>query len=413
MGTEITQENLAQIKSKKIPTVTERKNDDISNNKYNNNKAKNHKFIDIFQNIYKSYYKKKINSKNVKEDKKESFINSNKENIIIEKNEIAKNNDIQKKEIIENEEINKIIIKRYKSIDLSDLNNQPCKNVLINNDNDINNYNINVDFNSEKDNESISSDYADINRDFYEFNQTQKTSKKRKNPRNNELFSKKIRDSYYNKLIIKRQWNPLNKEQVFNNLFFFDWDDTLLCTSHLLPTGALTDMQINKKDKDLVSNLDNLVSKLLLKTLDLGIVCIITNGASGWVELSSVKFYPKTAKVLEKVKIISARGLCEKKLPGDMRQWKTKAFKYALDNLQIKKDVPTNIICFGDSIIELEASYSIKEYFSNAYLKTIKFKESPTNTELEKELQIITTQLDSILINFKNLSIKVTKKKDD
>lgn len=193
---------------------------------------------------------------------------------------------------------------------------------------------------------------------------------------NKSLKTKKIRDSYYNKLIIKDQWNPLKKEKIFNNIFFFDWDDTLLCTSYLIQIGALNDMQINQKDKEIMSNLDNLAFTLLSKTINLGNVIIVTNGAPGWIEISSVTFYPKTAKVLDKVKIISARGLCEKELPGDMRQWKTKAFKHAIDSLKIKKNIPTNIICFGDSIIEMEASYNIKEYFNNAYLKTIKFKET-------------------------------------
>ena len=151
----------------------------------------------------------------------------------------------------------------------------------------------------------------------------------------------------------------------------------------------------------------------MLKTINVGFVFIVTNGAPGWVEYSSVKYYPKSAKLFKKIKIISARGLCEKRLPGDARQWKTNAFKYAIDSIEIKKNIPTNIICFGDSIIEIEASYNIKEYFSNAYLKTIKFKESPSQLELEKELKIILTQLDSILTNFKNLSIKVTRKKNE
>ena len=230
-----------------------------------------------------------------------------------------------------------------------------------------------------------------------------------------EIQSKKIRDSYYNKLISKLAWNPYKKEKIINNLFFFDWDDTLLCTSYLQPTGALIDMEINKRDKEVITNLDSIVSKLLIKTMNLGIVFIVTNGAPGWVELSSTKFYPKTAKLLQKIKVISARGLCEKKYPGDMRQWKNVAFKFALDSLDdINKNIITNIICFGDSIIEMEASYNLKEYFPDAYLKTIKFKESPTHNELEKELKIISSQLDSIINNYnKNLSVKVIRKKNE
>ena len=266
----------------------------------------------------------------------------------------------------------------------------------------------NEEINSNKDNESNNSDYIDISEKILSFNK----NKINENKLDKKLMlSKQIRNSYYHKLITKNQWNPLKKDKIFNNIFIFDWDDTLLCTSYLIPTGALSNMEVNRKDKGIISNLDSLASQLLSKTVDIGFVFIITNGAPGWVELSSVKFYPKTAEVLKKTKIISARGLCEKKLPGDVRQWKTMAFKYAIDSVDLQKNIPTNILCFGDSIIEMEASYNIKEYFSNAYLKTIKFKESPTHLELEKELRIISAQLDSILSNIKNLSIKVTKKK--
>ena len=393
MGLAFTQETLNQIKSKKITK-------DINNiNKIINKQ----KLSDIYNNIYSDIYKKK----HYKYEKESLInINSNNENMIIENNNIIKNNmnKIDNKEEEKNdEEINNILFLKHKSIDLS--YNYIYKDLLLDN-NTNNNIINNQEIYSEKDNESINSDYKDISQEFLIFKNKDKYDKKL-------LKFNKIRDSYYNKLIIKNQWNPLNKSKIFNNIFFFDWDDTLLCTSYLVPAGAFNDLEINKKDKDVISNLDNLVSKLLLKSINIGFVFIVTNGAPGWVELSSVKFYPKTSKILTKIKIISARGLCEKKFPGDMRQWKTKAFKYAINSIKINKNIPTNIICFGDSIIEIEASYNIKECFPNAYLKTIKFKENPTHTELEKELKIISGQIDSILTNIKNLSIKVTRKKND
>jgi FMN phosphatase YigB (HAD superfamily) len=408
MGLVITPDILAKIKSKKIPKNSIQEINNYSNK--NNNKKNNQKFIDIITNIYYPLYKKEL--KNFNENQKELLDNANNGNII---NEI---NDFQKIKKNDNDEINNILFRSHKSIDLSI--NDFYKDLLLDSNNDIINTTQNYDHikednHSDKDNESTSSDYADISREILEYKREKNKSKKRQNNKK-ELFSKKIRDSYYNKLIIKNQWNPLKKEKIVNNLFFFDWDDTLLCTSYFAPVGVLNDMHTNnisKKDKEIISNIDSSAAKLLTRTINMGYTFIITNGAPGWVELSSVKFYPKTAKVLGKVKIISARGLCEKKLPGDMRQWKTKAFKHALKDLQIRKDVPTNIICFGDSIIEMEASYHLKECFSNAYLKTIKFKESPSHSELDKELTIISSQLDSILTSFKNFSIKVTRKKND
>ena len=415
MGTVITPELLKEIKSKEIPA---KKN---QNNFSNSNEIKNESnqnFSKIIYNIYSPFYKKQKNF--CDNNQKELIINSNNIDIIDENNKIKDKEIIKSKNV--DEEMNDIIFRKHKSFDLS--NNYLYKDLFL--DDNINNNKIidskqkkdykNEDIFSEKDNESNNSDYADLTKAISNFNKD-----KNKNTINNnnkisnqkELNSNKIRDSYYNKLIIKNLWNPLKKYKNLNHIFFFDWDDTLLCTTYLLTIGALNEGKIGLNDQKVLNNLDLLVSNLLSKSLDFGHVFLITNGAPGWVELSSSKFYPKTSIVLTRVKIISARGLCEKKLPGDMRQWKTKAFKYALDSLQIKKNNPTNILCFGDSNIEIEASYTIRDYFYNAYLKTIKLKESPSHIELEKELKVIYSQLDSFLTNFKNLSIKVGRKRNE
>lgn len=384
MGTEITPELLSQIQSKKLTNTTNK----ITNENKFAKKVEKPKIKEIITDIYSPYIKKKENI-NIENNLNENIINIKQEE-----------DDIN---------LNHIFFQEHKSFDSS--YNFYKKNEIMNS----NKIFENSDFEllSEKNNESIISDYADISQDMLNFNN--KNKKEIEKNKNKEINAKSIRDKYYNKLITKLEWNPFKKEKIINNLFFFDWDDTLLCTSYLQPTGALIDMEINKRDKDIISDLDSLVSKLLLKAMNIGIVFIVTNGAPGWVELSSTKFYPKTAKILQKIKLVSARGLCERKYPGDMRQWKRVAFKFALDTLHdINKNIVTNIICLGDSNIEMEASYYLKECFPNAYLKTIKFKESPTHIELQKELKIINIQLDSIINNYnKNLSVKVTRKKND
>ena len=384
MGTEITPELLSQIQSKKLTNSANK----ITNENKFAKKVEKPKIKEIITDIYSPYIKKKENI-NIENNLNENIINIKQEE-----------DDIN---------LNHIFFQEHKSFDSS--YNFYKKNEIMNS----NKIFENSDFEllSEKNNESIISDYADISQDMLNFNN--KNKKEIEKNKNKEINAKSIRDKYYNKLITKLEWNPFKKEKIINNLFFFDWDDTLLCTSYLQPTGALIDMEINKRDKDIISDLDSLVSKLLLKAMNIGIVFIVTNGAPGWVELSSTKFYPKTAKILQKIKLVSARGLCERKYPGDMRQWKRVAFKFALDTLHdINKNIVTNIICLGDSNIEMEASYYLKECFPNAYLKTIKFKESPTHIELQKELKIINIQLDSIINNYnKNLSVKVTRKKND
>ena len=384
MGTAITPELLSQIQSKKTSD---------SSNKINNKNKINKKigkinFKEIMINIYFPFYEKEQKNSNV-------IKNNN-------KNEIKIEEDNKEKDL----NLNNIIFKRHKSFDSS---------YNFYNKSDILYYNFifykekNEIF-SEKNEDSLISDYADISNEILNFHKEKNLIRK-----NLELKSKKIRDAYYNKLITKLQWNPFKKEKIMNNLFFFDWDDTLLCTSYLQPKGALIDNDINQKDIETIVNLDTLVSKLLLKAKNIGNIFIITNGAPGWVELSSTKYYPKTSKILQKIKVISARGLCERKYPGDIRQWKKIAFEYALETLEdINKNIVTNILCMGDSNMEMEAAYYLKECFPNAYLKTIKFKECPTHIELEKELKIINTQFDSIIRDFnKNFGIKVIRKKNE
>ena len=384
MGTEITPELLSQIQSKKLTNSTNK----ITNENKFAKKIEKPKIKEIITDIYSPHIKKK-------------------ENINIENNIIDNAVDVKQKE--DDLNLNHIFFQKHKSFDLS--YNFYKKNEIMNSNKIFENSN--DELNSEKNNESIISDYADISQDMLNFNNNNKKGIEKS--KNKEINAKKIRDKYYNKLITKLEWNPFKKEKIINNLFFFDWDDTLLCTSYLQPTGALIDMEINKRDKDIISDLDSLVSKLLLKTMNIGIVFIVTNGAPGWVELSSTKYYPKTSKILQKIKVISARGLCERKYPGDIRQWKKIAFEYALETLEdINKNIVTNILCMGDSNMEMEAAYYLKECFPNAYLKTIKFKECPTHIELEKELKIINTQFDSIIRDFnKNFGIKVIRKKNE
>ena len=384
----MTPELLKEIQSKKISDSAIK----ISNkNKFAKNIEKIN-FKEITINIYFPFYKKEQKISNI-------IKNKNSKEIKFEENN-------KEKEL----NLNNIIFQRHRSFDSS--YNYYKKN-------DILNYNFLFDNEkkeifSEKNEDSIISDYADISSDILNFKK-EKHNEKNLFKINLESNSKKIRDAYYNKLITKLQWNPLKKIKIMNNLFFFDWDDTLLCTSFLTPKIFSIDNEISKKDMEIISNLDILASKLLLKAKSIGTVFIITNGAPGWVESSSIKYYPKTSNLLHKIKLISARGLCEKKYPGDMRQWKKFAFQYALETMKdINKNIVTNIFCFGDSNMEMEAAYYLKEFFPNAYLKTIKFKENPTHTELENELKIINAELDSIIRKFdKNLVIKQIRKKDE
>ena len=368
---------------------------------------------DVLKKIYSDYEKNK-NKIPIKKQKKEkpktidifknNLINVNKRQNI-EKNEIKLeyNNEnekkIKKKDVEVNNKINNILFRRAKSVDLH-LSNETQNNLSFSNNNSHFNLNNTID-----DNQSTNSDYPDLsNESFF----LKRANKKKEN----NIKSIKLRNSYYTKLILCKILT-FEKEPKVTNIFIFDWDDTLMCTSFVAPGGILNVDNLKPNDKVNMQNLDQLVSGLLTKSITKGQVFIITNAAYGWVEFSSKKLYPMTYNVLKRVKIISARGMCEKKYPGDYRQWKKIAFIETIKENNINLLKTANILSFGDSIIELEASQKLKEIFADGYVKTIKFKENPLPMELIKELKIINSQFDTIISNMRNLSIKVAKKKNE
>ena len=220
----------------------------------------------------------------------------------------------------------------------------------------------------------------------------------------------KIRKLYYSQLLLKKVWKPLNDSKRHNSLIIFDWDDTLLPTSFLAPRGIFDDeSELNEKDQAKINILEDSVQKLLTLAITKGDVYIITNAGDGWVDFSAKKYYPNILELLNKITVISAREVYEDKYPEDSKKWKIESF------LNLKKKLNdsliTNIICLGDSIFEMEAGRILASKFIHAVIKTIKFREKPKPEELNKQLNLVLNQFNSIFNSSKNLTVRVEKKK--
>ena len=219
-----------------------------------------------------------------------------------------------------------------------------------------------------------------------------------------------LRNSYIQKLVSKQLYLPTNKSKSHNSLIIFDWDDTLLPTTFLTQGGIFNEnLILSENDNRKIEKLEKSVLNLLNMAITKGDVYIITNAGLGWVEYSAQKFYPNVFEILTKIKIISARGQFEKDYPGDSRKWKLQTFLSLQKSLDTK--LVTNIICLGDSLFEIEAGRVLGTQFSEAFVKTIKFKEGPKPEELNKQLMLVANQFQSIYIAVKNLTIRVEKKK--
>src|SRR5206468_3898165 len=111
-----------------------------------------------------------------------------------------------------------------------------------------------------------------------------------------------------------------------STLIILDWDDTLF------PTSWLTNNQINLHDinsktkySSYFKRLDTVLFNLLSRLSKFGKVIIITNALPVWIKLTSTVL-PNTSKLLENIKIISARKIYQSK-HGDMMEWKKNVFK--------------------------------------------------------------------------------------
>lgn len=150
----------------------------------------------------------------------------------------------------------------------------------------------------------------------------------------------RIRQDLLSKLTYQKIWlTPSEKPTTHQTVFIYDWDDTLLCTSFLNPTGFYEeDVEIPELAKKHLAKLEKAVEKLITSSVKLGKTYIVTNAAEGWVQFSSKKYMPKVYSALEGVEVISARSLFEQQFPGDSYEWKMQAFT------NIQKDLESSMI---------------------------------------------------------------------
>ena len=244
---------------------------------------------------------------------------------------------------------------------------------------------------------------------------------------NTETFQKKlikdsseIRMSYMKKLfnhnlpIIKNSNICNTVKRKYNSLIFFDWDDTLLCSSFLIEYSQqenkknILNQKNNSSYKNYLNNLENIVYNLLQTSINYGDTYIITNASKNWVIYSSFKFFPKVIQLFNKIRIISARDAYENEFPNQTKFWKLAVFM-DIANLY-NKNLVTNIISIGDSSIENEAASKLSYLFTECYIKTIKFQEEPKPYHLLKQLKLVLKKFNFLHSAVRNISIKIEKK---
>lgn len=223
----------------------------------------------------------------------------------------------------------------------------------------------------------------------------------------------RIRNKFYQSLLNRDYIQKTKEKSISNNVFIFDWDDTIMCTTFITPTGYFTEKNLKeiekRKDYKLFKDLEDVIFKTLTFAIGQGDVFIITNAASGWVEYSTRIFFPNILPLLSKIIIISARGWFEKEFPRNSKMWKFSCFEELGKIYNLK--LLTNLVVIGDSLIEMEAAYLLGKKFECCYVKTIKMKDAPSPKQLLKQLKLLYSELPNICEVHQNLLISIQKER--
>jgi len=213
-----------------------------------------------------------------------------------------------------------------------------------------------------------------------------------------------IRLSLLRKLSYENVWVPkAQRPPTHQTVVIFDWDDTLLCTTYL---KSLRDQPVPPAVKDCIQNVARAAQKLLLMALTAGKTFIITNAMSGWVENSAAKYMPELARVLQFVRVVSAREKCEAQFPDQVGEWKKSTFLEVQQELD--QNAVTNLLALGDSSFEIEAARIMGREFAEARVKTVKFREAPSPRELLRQLEVVTERFDQIVATGRNRAVSLS-----
>jgi len=193
-------------------------------------------------------------------------------------------------------------------------------------------------------------------------------------------------------------------------IIFFDYDDTILNSTQIAELGLRLvgdhSDSPNHLDNDIrsqLSRLENSVCAMLTHAQTLGQVVIVTNGETGWVELSAHKFLPGLLPVIGTLQVISARSVYQSHNPACPITWKALAFNAIADMYP----EANQIISIGDSLVERNAARLVARG-RNIFCKTIKFCERPSLDQLLAQQQVVFMSLSEVVRTHDHLDLALT-----
>ena len=186
------------------------------------------------------------------------------------------------------------------------------------------------------------------------------------------------------------------------SLFILDWDDTLFCTSEILPIQDYP-LMFNTNLKIKLKLLSNSILTLFNEIQKYGAFIIVTNADSGWIETSSFSYMPDVYNFIKLHNIYIIPTNSENKFIIDSKQKTFQNFiNLILENYSYKID----IINIGDSLIERHALLNLNND-KIRFKKNIKFIDRPSIDNLIKEIDITRTKIKEIFDYNENIDLQI------
>ena len=188
-------------------------------------------------------------------------------------------------------------------------------------------------------------------------------------------------------------------------LIIIDWDDTLNPSSWCMKNGVLTVRPPFGNEISTLRELSLKVAATLQKCLENGLVVIVTNAETGWVEMSAKMLLPDVSRLLSHVPVISARSSFESIMRDAPTMWKALTFGRLISEWfetfgreAIVDDIILEVVSIGDSEHEREALHHVSFHHEVKFVsKSIKLLERPTIEEMKKQHDALVDKLDTLL----------------
>lgn len=242
----------------------------------------------------------------------------------------------------------------------------------------------------------------------------------------------------------KTKWQSHNISDVEKkSVIIFDWDDTLLASTFLSGEGYRLDSTdpLPEELYQQFRQLETAVIAILTTALQYGLVRIITNAETGWVQMSAEKWLPGVLPLLKRMQVVSARSTYEGQFPTHQyhnaaNRWKKKQlsflWKHSCFEEQIRQafelhktgadlgvlsEADTNsatprciknVLSFGDSQAEREAVHNVTRNLKWTLTKSVKFHERPTPEQLTRQIELVQNCFQTICSANEDMDLMLT-----